>query len=775
MGTSGDTFNMSGDFRESQIYIKSTIYQHLPPQPVDEAALAAACARLAALPLDDLPDPAPLPPGSRILFNRNKLFVGREDDLKALAKALKGGATAAIGQIAAATGLGGIGKTQLASEFVHRYGQFFAGGVFWLSFGDPQGVRAEIANCGGPGALDLRPDFANLPLDDQVRLVLSAWCSPLPRLLVFDNCEDENLLTEWRPPSGGARVLLTSRRGEWSATLGVQTLPLDVLSRPESIALLRRHRPDLSDEGANAIAAELGDLPLALHLAGSFLAAYRYVVTPGDYLTQLRTPSPLDHPSLQGHGAAWSPTSHELHVARTFVLSYERLNPQDPTDAEALALLRRAAHFAPGVSIPRPLLLSTLGHPADDLDTALRAEDALARLTSLGLLTAGAAGRLTLHRLLSAFVRGIDADDVAQAAVEETLLDEANRLNNAGVPAPLLRWQEHLRAVTDVARVREDERAAGLCNTLGYHLNIIGDYSGARPYLERALTIWEQVLGPDHPDTAQGLNNMGFLLQAMGDLVRARPYYARALAIREQVLGPDHPDTAQSLNNLGFLLRAMGDLAGARPYYERALAISEQVLGPDHPDTASSLNNMGALLDSMGDLAGARPYYERALAIREQVLGPDHPDTARSLNNMGFLLQAMGDLAGARPYYARALAIREQVLGPDHPDTARSLNNMGGLLLAMGDLAGARPYYERALAIRERVLGPDHPDTAQGLNNLAILCCYEGNFAEAARLMRRALAICEARLGPAHPNTQSSRQSLAAIEGRLRETKRHKV
>ncbi len=82
------------------------------------------------------------------------------------------------------------------------------------------------------------------------------------------------------------------------------------------------------------------------------------------------------------------------------------------------------------------------------------------------------------------------AEDLkAQAAVEGALLAKAYRLNNAGYPAPLLAWQPHLRAVTDAAQVREDERAAGLCNEFGYHLYMIGDYPVARPHLERALAI----------------------------------------------------------------------------------------------------------------------------------------------------------------------------------------------------------------------------------------------------------------------------------------------
>jgi tetratricopeptide (TPR) repeat protein len=742
----------------------ATLYQQATPRLVDAETLTAAEQRLASLPLDTIPDVTSLPPGSRMPLSPNPLFVGREVDLKKLAKALKGGETAAIGQIAAATGLGGIGKTQLASEFVHRYGQYFAGGVFWLSFADPSAIPAEIAACGGVGGLDLRPDFSNLPLDDQVRLVLSAWQSPLPRLLVFDNCEDRALLARWRPATGGCRVLVTSRRGSWDAALGVQALSLGVLSRAESMALLRKFRPDLADDEANLIAEKLGDLPLALHLAGSYLARYRYVVTPEDYLTQLRQPNPLAHRSLQAGGI--SPTRHARDVARTFALSYDRLDPADPTDALALSLLSRAAYFAPGEPILRKLLVATLGRD-NDPETALLAEDGVARLVELDLLEVEAEGALRLHRLVGAFVRGVAAGVGAQAAVEETLLAEAACLNEAGYPAALLAWQSHLRAVTDAASKREDERAAGLCNELGYHLYMIGDLAGARPYFERALRIRERVLGGEHPDTANSLNNLGGLLQEMGDLAGARPYYERALAINEQVLGGEHPHTANSLNNLGSLLYAMGELAGARPYYERALRITEKVLGAEHPDTARSLNNLGLLLRAQGDLAGARPYFERALRIYEKVLGAEHPDTASSLNNLGLLLQTQGDLAEARPYFERALRITEKVLGAEHPDTARSLNNLGGLLYAMGDLAGARRYFERALRIRQKVLGGEHPDTATSLNNLGGLLQAQGDLAGARRYFERALRIFEARLGTDHPYARGTRDNLAKLNASL--------
>ena len=67
---------------------------------------------------------------------RNTKFTGRESELLALADALlyapEGGTSLAI----TAQGIGDVGKTQLATEFAYRYGRFFPGGVYWLSFAE---------------------------------------------------------------------------------------------------------------------------------------------------------------------------------------------------------------------------------------------------------------------------------------------------------------------------------------------------------------------------------------------------------------------------------------------------------------------------------------------------------------------------------------------------------------------------------------------------------------------------------------------------------------
>jgi tetratricopeptide (TPR) repeat protein len=552
--------------------LTENIYENVFPRPVEQASIDAALEKLSELPLHTLPVTDPLPAGSRLrAFPRNPSFVGREAELRGVAAVLKARGTAT----AAVTGLGGIGKSQLATEWVFRYGQYFRGGVFWLSFADANAVPAEIAACRTALGQELRLDAATLPLAEQVQLVLSAWLSELPRLLIFDNCEEEALLAQWRPPSGGCRILLTSRRADWHRDLGVQVLPLAVLPRPESITLLRKYRDELSEADGDAIASELGDLPLALYLAGKYLQEYQgsRLGEPTAYLSSLRQLTPLHHPSLREEEGTYT-TAHVQHVERTLALSYERLTRSDAIDAAALKVLARAASFAPGEPIPRELLRATMGAPDDDRLEAVVVK-ALRRLGTLGLLDKQQGESYRMHRLLAMFVRerSVSRESKAQVDVELALLERAQQLNVAGYPAPLLAWQLHLREVTHVAVKSKSERAASLCNELGSHLVQIGAYSEAQDYLQQALSIRQHVLGPEHHQVAKSLNNLALLYRDQGKYEQAESLFQQALSIWQNVLGPEHPDLALLLENYATLLHQMRRTTEAIKLEERAQAI----------------------------------------------------------------------------------------------------------------------------------------------------------------------------------------------------------
>ncbi|MEW8496200.1 MAG: tetratricopeptide repeat protein, partial [Candidatus Thiodiazotropha taylori] len=535
-------------------------------EEADKEKLAKAHDLLASLPVDTIPEASPLPLGSRVLFNHNPLFVGRQQDLMELAQIMVKGGVAAVGQLVAATGLGGIGKTQLTSEFCHRYGCYFAGGVFWMSFADPEEVPTEIARCGGLQGMNLIEDFDNQPLESQLQMVLTQWHNPMPRLLVFDNCEDPALIARWQPRTGGCRIIVTSRRDRWNPAQGIHPLALGVLSPTESCSLLAEYRPDLKDAPhLGAIAEALGHLPLALHLAGCYLNLYPHspLGDPARYLEKLQDPALLAHPSLSGNDSH-SPTEHEQHVGKTFALSWDQLDPEDTTDTIALNLLSEAAVLAPGEPIPREMLMAISQPEQPDEAFLIDHEEALQRVLSLGLLQSEADGSLVIHRLVGLFVRQQNDDWVDTCErVEAHFNNGASVINNQGLPAPLLPWRAHLKHLAEQAETRGSEAAGRLWNNWGYHLDMVADYAKARTAFERALAIDEAAFGVDHPNVAIRVNNLGSVLKELGDLAGARTAFERALAINEAAFGTDHPKAASGVNNLGLVLKELGDLEGA--------------------------------------------------------------------------------------------------------------------------------------------------------------------------------------------------------------------
>jgi tetratricopeptide (TPR) repeat protein len=659
---------------------------------------------------EQIPPVRPLPAGSRMPRAPIGNFVGREKELRELAQRLTPGSGSLVGVHAAVTGMGGVGKSQLAIEYAHRYGPRYPGGVFWLNMESADNAVNEVAACGGPEGMNL-PSVSDMTTPEQATLAQKHWQEdPAARLLLFDNAEDPELVEKWRPKTGRCAVLITSRRSYWPARMGVQPVPIETLPRPSSIELLQKSRPRLTKDAAEGRAADelckyLGDLPLALQVAAAYLE-----LCPSehiqDYLRDLLQVSKEEQPLNE----VWS----------CFAISYRKLNPEQETDALAMRLFQLAGYFAPA-SIARHLLADAAELNQANGEGRKQFNRALARLRELALIAEEPDGRLLLHRLLREFARQQQlpvSEAAAALRVAEVLGRFARKEIDSELPQELSKERIHLRqAAVEAERLKLD-MAADLYNSLGYHGRMLALLQEAKADHERALKIYEDEYGPDHANVATVVNNIGLILKAQGDLAGALKYYRRALKIDEQVYGPDHAEVATLANNIGLILKEQGDLAGSLEYTRRALKIDQQLYGPDHPHVATLANNIGQILKAQGDLAEALEYTRRALKIDEQVYGPDHPAVARDANNIGRILQDQGDLAGALEYIRRALKIDEQVYGPNHPQVAIFANNIGLILQAQGDLAGALEYIRRALAISEKVYGPDNPTTKTIAANL---------------------------------------------------------
>jgi tetratricopeptide (TPR) repeat protein len=749
----------------------------------------------------------PAPPSSERLWNvpyrRNTFFTGRDQVLKDLQKVLRKGSKAALTQVAAIAGLGGIGKTQTAVEYAYRHRDDYKS-VFW--------VRAESDSSTTSGFLEIAGmlNLATKDAQESVQAVIRWLGSNAGWLLIFDNADEPEKLKPFLPTDPKGHILITSRAQVFHGL--AHPVRLEVLAPEKALEfLLKRTEREGCDggekEAAAQLAKELGYLPLALEQAGAFISENSSQF--GDYLASyLKQRLDLLNKAKPIAG------DYKESVATTWLMNFSQIEAANPASAD---LLRFSAFLDPD-SIPLtlivegreelgPLLSAALGGADQDplvLDTLLQP------LTSYSLIRRDpSSDAYGVHRMVQEAVRGRMDEAERRAWARRAVL----AVNAAFPDSEFGNWPvcEGLlpHAAAAVRLIDEwhfeSTRAARFLNGLARYKVERGRYADAGPPFKRALGIRENALGPDHPDVAQSLNNLAVLYYSRGRYKDAEPLYRRALGIKENALGPDDPDVAQSLNNLAALYHSQGRYKEAEPLYERALGTFEKVLGPDHtdvavtlnnlaemyrvqgrheegellykrslaikervlgsnhPSVATSLNNLALVYKALGRYEDAQPLLKRALEIREKALGPDHPDVAANLNNLALLYRSQGGYEEAEPLYKRALGISEKALGPDHPDVAASLNNLAELHRGRGAYEEAEPLYDRAVGIREKALSPDHPDIATSLNNLALLHKAQGRLKDAEPLYKRALGICEGALGPDHPEVAISLNNLAEL------------
>ncbi|MCB0974784.1 MAG: hypothetical protein KDB86_09530 [Actinobacteria bacterium] len=233
-------------------------------------------------------------------------FQGRSTELASLHRTLTGAdsqGAAIVGTTAGAVlaETGGIGKTALAETYVHRHQDSFAV-VAWFDMqrGDQESPQTERSDQAVDGGRLVAVDTAYAALGAEL-----GWCRAvddpivkveqtkrgferldLPALLVFDNVEDPADVDPYKPTSGGARTLVTTRYDLGWVDRGLKRIDVEALDDETGAKVLLRRiagddaafaedderwesHPDW--EQATQVSARLGGLPLALNQIGSLI------------------------------------------------------------------------------------------------------------------------------------------------------------------------------------------------------------------------------------------------------------------------------------------------------------------------------------------------------------------------------------------------------------------------------------------------------------------------------------------------------------------------
>src|ERR1035438_5098284 len=713
-----------------------------------------------------------------------------------------------LGGVRVVHGLGGCGKTRLALEAAWQAQQRSVE-VWWVSAADESRLVA------GMHAVGRRLGITDTELrhSETADLIWQRLSGREQRwLLVIDSADDPQVLagpvacvgdgTGWLRPvqSDVGMVLVTSRDGRiaswgsWCRRHAVGMLPADQAT--QVLADYAGHNAGLGTEDeAAALAARLGGLPLALKIAGSYLAesaavpaafagpglirsyrAYRQAIEEGQLDVAFPAPG----------GAELTPEQARGLIGRTWDLTLDLMETRQLPEARPMLRLVASMAEAP---LPHEVLLNpeVLGDSRFFPGiTGPRVWQILQALIGFGLIDLtgiddDAVPGIRLHPLVRDTSRPrptADADDhngyleLAARLLEHTVAEKL------GKPEDPVSWPIWQLLVPHAVYVFEAvisgpgypdiavEHAASAAGRAAHYQSEQGLYSRAKAAQHAVLAAQIRVLGPDHPHTLETRHQVAREMAHLGDYDGALAEYREVLAARLRVLGPDHPSTLDTRYEIAAEMSQLGDYDGALAECRDVLAAQLRVLGPDHPSTLDTRYEIAAEMAQLGDHDGALAEYRDLLAAEQRIQEPDHPSTLFTRHEIAREIAELGDHDGALAEYREVLAARLRGPGPDHPSTLDTRYEIAREMAQLGDHDGALAGYREVLAAELRVLGPDHPSTLVTRYEIAREMAQLGDHDGALAEYREVLAARLRMLGPDHPSTLVTRHEIRSEERR---------
>ncbi len=547
-------------------------------------------------------------------------FAGRVKDLWELDEGLGRCNTAVVQGVGLVVGMGGLGKTQLAVEYVHRFGRYFPGGVFWVEAEmGRMTMTAQVAEAAG-----IKLDRA----DEKSQLAM-LWqeLSRERTLIVLDNFPEGEDIQTWLPPEKSIYTLVTSRRKDF---FNYFCHDLNKLDHGEARTLLNSGGRTFGAEEAKPLIDALEGLPLALELVKHFLNL-RPEMSIKELLGEMTVLGQIEALEIFTEKYADQlPTGHSKQVAATFRMGWDLASDFEQQLLQAISLLAPAP-------VPRRVLRQILPATAESklLDPL---DEALSRLhVKLSLLELDGETDPRMHRLISAFVRSLMVEnDPLQKNVITTIRDEMARVKDEK-DTQSFRQLEKVLPHADFLLDSEDiepKEAIDIANYTGWHHENLGRYRLGERYRRKALALAEKNYKPGDPVIATQQANLALVLQDLGELPEARDLLRAALEADQKSFELGHPTIAKRQSNLATVLRDLGELEEARDLLRAALEAAQKSFAPGHPSIAKRQSNLAMVLKALGELQEAKELLTLAYHSLLEKLGPDHPTTKIAKGNL---------------------------------------------------------------------------------------------------------------------------------------------
>jgi tetratricopeptide (TPR) repeat protein len=677
------------------------------------------------------------------------------------------------------SGMGGIGKTELATEYVHRNIDKYDI-IWWIRAEHHDRVRDALVSLAR--RLELRQASPDSDRDRTIAAVLDKLQSEsVPNwLLIYDNATNlldlQKYLAASRP---GVHVLVTSREVNWPVYLAADSIELEPFTEEEAISFLRHRVPGLGIPDAGAarsgeedarragdaaqLAEGLGYLPIAIDHAAAYLTETRENV--GQYLSRFARNA---HSLL-----AEQPGDQDSHVrvSGTWALSNELLT------ADARHLFNLCAFFSPEPIAAQLFLQSgaDLDDPpglAEFLSSRQRFRAAENQLHRLSLAKVDRARDLIqMHRVVQAVTQGrlreanmdqfnafsaavdtllaqsnprnpdrSDSDDVynlslqhlesdqrflrtSNPALRDLIIDQVRRLHLRGAHVEAMLFGQDAMRVWRECHGEDDLKLLAMAVEVSVAMYMGGHVADAQELILQTRH-WLQ----RYPEGDDGFRVFLLCESIYGAVLRARSQFREALDLDlsilpkcEHVFGATHERALNVRNNIAVDYRQLGQFDQAWKTDKRTFEDRRDTLGPTAPLTLYSEHAVARDLRGLGRYEDALDIARRVVNAFEATGGKENPYWLNASEGFAIALRKAGYYWDARQESEHVLQRYRDYLGADHMFTVTAATNLINDRRAVGDLAGAKELARETYERCQRTGPPDDVLYAAQLNLASVL------------------------------------------------------
>lgn len=673
----------------------------------------------------------------------------------------------------AITGLGGVGKTQVALELAYQIREEYPDcSVFWIPSTSRESV--EVAYLGASEKLGLK-NLEGTDVKQRVRYHLGQE-SAGRWLLIFDNADDMDM---WMKDDGDRRapsalktcipespqgfVLFTTRNRKLAVKLAASgVITIREMNEETAIHMLQKTliEPGFLDDREPTIdlVQKLTCLPLAISQAAAYINENGLTVV--DYVSLLddEEEEVIDLLS-EDFEDEWRYSDIRNPVATTWLISFKQIRQLNKLAAEYLSSM--------ACVYPTDIPLSLL--PA--APSLKRRTDALGLLSAYSFIDMQLKSQvLSLHRLVHLAIRNWlrREGSLSRYASEAYIrLDEAFPAAN---PEIRILWRGYLPHAQLILSHKEcdvpAETREALLKRVGLCLQSDGRYDEAGPLFVELVSGRKERLGVEDEEVLRCTTLVASSYRSQGQWKEAEELEVEVMEKTKRVLGEEHPDTAAAMANLASTYSELGKWKEAKELKVQVLRIRKNALGPDDADIATALIELALSHWDLGEIDEAERLEVEVLELRKRILGNEHPDTLDVMAMHAFTNAGKGQLEEALALQIHVLEVEKPVLGKEHPATLTTMEHLALTYLKQRKWEEAVALEAEVLETRKIALGPAHPETLVAMSNLATTYGNQEKWEKAEELETQVLETAKRVLGEGHPNTLSMMSNLATTYGR---------